>query len=186
MKNLITLPDNLPVPVDDGSCDHLPGTRIPSVALMATSGETVDLGTLSGIVLVYFYPMIGRPDSPPLIGWNEIPGARGCTPQSCAFRDHYAELQRFKARVFGVSAQPLEDQQEAKARLELPFELLNDSNFTLTEAMHLPTFEYTGSRLIKRLTVIADNGIIQKVFYPVFPPNRNAEDVIEWLGNNNT
>jgi len=181
MKDLAKLPDNLPVPVDDGACAHLPDMRIPSVPLNATSGAIIDLSTLPGIVVIYFYPMIGRPDGPPMVGWNESPGARGCTPQSCAFRDTHAELNGFGARVFGVSAQPLDDQREAKGRLKLPFELLNDGQFTLTEAMHLPTFEYMKSRLIKRLTIIAIEGIIQKVFYPVFPPDRNAEDVIVWL-----
>jgi len=185
MKDLSKLPGNLPVPIDDGACTHLPGTRIPSVPLVATSGETVNLGTLPGTVVAYIYPMIGRPDSPPLLGWNDIPGARGCTPQSCAFRDHYTELNSLGSKVFGVSAQPLEDQKEAKARLGLPFELLNDSRFALAEAMRLPTFEYAKSLLLKRLTIVAKNGIIQKVFYPVFPPDRNAEDVIEWLKNEN-
>jgi peroxiredoxin len=181
MKDLSQLPDNLPIPVDDGACAHLLGARMPSIPLVATSGESIDMGRLPGVVVAYFYPMIGRPDGPPLVGWNEIPGARGCTPQSCAFKDHHTELKSFAATVFGVSAQPLEDQKEAKARLELPFELLNDSHFALTEAMSLPTFEYNNSRLIKRLTVIAVNGVIQKVFYPVFPPNRNAEEVLEWF-----
>lgn len=181
MKDLYKLPDNLPIPVDDGACDHLCGASIPSTSLMATSGECINLSALTGAVVVYFYPMIGRPDSPPLVGWNEIPGARGCTPQSCAFRDHYPELKGFTSNIFGVSSQPLEDQKEAKARLDLPYELLNDSEFTLTDAMRLPTFEYMNLRLIKRLTVISVNGIIQKVFYPVFPPNQNANDVFEWF-----
>jgi peroxiredoxin len=181
MKDLSTLPDNLPIPVDDGACDHLLGSRIPSIALLATSGDSVNLSALPGMVVVYFYPMIGRPDSLPLVGWNEIPGARGCTPQSCGFRDHYAKLTGLRAKVFGVSAQPLEDQIEAKTRLGLPFELLNDSGYALTDGMRLPTFEYERSRLIKRLTVIAIDGIITKVFYPVFPPDRSAEDVFEWL-----
>lgn len=181
MKDLFKLPDDLPVPVDDGACAHLPGTRMPSVPLVATSGATVTLGALPGTVIVYFYPMIGRPDGPPLVGWNEIPGARGCTPQSCAFRDHHADLLRFDAKVFGVSAQSLEDQRDAKSRLGLGFELLNDSDFALTDAMQLPTFEFEKMRLIKRLTVVAVDGIISKVFYPVFPPDRNAQDVVEWL-----
>jgi peroxiredoxin len=185
MKDLSKLPENLPAPIDDGACAHLSGTRTPSVSLVATTGETVDLGTLPGIVVVYFYPMIGRPDSPPLVGWNEIPGARGCTPQSCAFRDYHAELNGLGAKIFGVSAQPLDDQKEARSRLKLPFELLNDSQFVLTKAMRLPTFNYMKSRLIKRLTIVAVDGIIRKVFYPVFPPDRNAEDVIEWLKNEN-
>jgi peroxiredoxin len=183
MKDLSRLPENLPVPVDDGACAHFLGTRIPSVPLVATSGGSVDLGAIAGTVVVYFYPMIGRPDSPPLVGWNEIPGARGCTPQSCAYRDHHAELIGLGATVFGVSAQPLEDQKEAKRRLGLHFELLNDGGFALAEAMHLPTFEYAGSRLIKRLTLVAVDGVIRKVFYPVFPPDRDAENVVEWLAN---
>lgn len=181
MKDLSLLPDNLPVPADDGACAHLPGTRVPWVPLVATSGETINIGALSGTVVAYFYPMIGRPDGAPLVGWNEIPGARGCTPQSCAFRDHYAELARRHAKIFGISAQPLKDQHDAKVRLELPFELLNDSDFALTNAMRLPTFEYENARLIKRLTLVAVDGIVRKVFYPVFPPNRNAEDVVHWL-----
>lgn len=184
MKDLSKLPDNLPIPVDDGACAHLLESRIPSVALDATSGGIINLGKLSGIIVIYFYPMTGRPDSPALVGWNEIPGARGCTPQSCAFRDYHDELERLDVKVFGVSAQSLEDQKEAKIRLELPFELLNDSEFSLTEAMRLPTFEYENSRLMKRLTVVSIDGVIKKVFYPVFPPNQNAADVIEWLGNN--
>jgi peroxiredoxin len=181
MRDLFKLPDNLPIPVDDGACAHLLGTRVPSVPLVATSGDIVNLGALPGTVVVYFYPTIGRPEAPPLVGWNEIPGARGCTPQSCAFRDHYAELSSSGAKVFGVSAQPLEDQKEAKARFGLPFELLNDSGFELAEAMRLPTFEYANARLIKPITFIAVDGVIRKVFYPVFPPDRNAEDVVEWL-----
>lgn len=183
MKDLFKVPDNLPTPVDDGACDHLQGSHLPSVSLAATSGAAVNLGSLSGTVVIYFYPMTGRPDSAPMIGWNEIPGARGCTPQSCSFRDHHAELMHFATGVFGVSAQPLEDQQEAKNRLALPFELLNDSSFALTKALRLPTFEYNGVKLIKRLAIIVVDGIIRKVFYPVFPPDQNAEEVINWLNN---
>jgi len=183
MKDLTKLPDNLPVPIDDGACAHLPGMRIPSLPLNSTSGDMVDLSTLPGTVVLYFYPLIGRPDGPPMVGWNDIPGARGCTPQSCAFRDKFAELNDLGARVFGISAQALDEQREAKGRLKLPFDLLNDSQFVLTEAMHLPTFEYMQSRLIKRLTIVVIDGIIQKFFYPVFPPDRNAEDVIMWLEN---
>ncbi len=181
MKDLTSLPDNLPVPVDDGACDHLAGMHLPSLTLAATSGEAVNLGTMSGTIVVYFYPMIGRPDSPPLVGWNEIPGARGCTPQSCAFRDQHTALLHFTDHIFGASAQPLADQQEAQQRLGLPFVLLNDSDFALTKALRLPTFEYQGRQLIKRLTLIVVDGIIRKVFYPVFPPDKNAEEVIAWF-----
>ena len=184
MKDLSKLPDNLPIPADDGACDHLLGTSIPAVSIASTSGKTIDLGELVGITVFYFFPMIGRPDAPPLIGWNEIPGARGCTPQSCAFRDHYAEIKKYAANVFGVSAQPLPDQMEAKNRLGLPFDLLHDGDFILTDALNLPTFHYENKKLIKRLTIISLDGVIRKVFYPVFPPNRNAEEVLEWLNAN--
>ena len=181
MKDLHTLPKNLPVPIDDGACAHLLGSRIPAIALRATSGHSVDLSTYPGWLVVYFYPMLGRPDNPPLVGWNEIPGARGCTPQACAFRDRRVELKQLGVEVFGVSTQALVDQQEAHARLHLPFELLNDENFSLAGALRLPTFEYAGLHLIKRLTVIALDGLIKKVFYPVFPPDENAGAVIAWL-----
>lgn len=181
LKDLYTLPDNLPVPVDDGACAHLEGGRLPSIPLPSTSERKVDLSAETGIVVIYFYPMIGRPDAPPMLGWNEIPGARGCTPQSCAFRDQYAELRDLGAKVYGVSSQSLADQKEAVVRLHLPFELLSDSAFGLASALRLPTFEYNASRLIKRLTLIVENGAIRKVFYPVFPPNQNAADVIAWL-----
>ncbi|WP_237246318.1 peroxiredoxin [Sideroxyarcus emersonii] len=184
MKNLHVLPDDLPVPQDDGACAHLHGMQMPSISLASTSGRTVDLGSESGMVVAYFYPMTGRPDAPPMIGWNEIPGARGCTPQTCAFRDHHAELRGLGATVYGVSAQAQEDQKEAVQRLHLPFELLSDSAFELTSALHLPTFEYNSLRLIKRLTLIIEDGRIRKVFYPVFPPNENADNVIAWLRTN--
>ena len=181
MKDLHVLPDDLPVPVDDGACDHLEGSQVPSLGLESTSGRKVDLSSEQGITVIYFYPLIGRPDSPPMIGWNEIPGARGCTPQSCAFRDQYAELRDLGANVYGASAQLLADQKEAVQRLHLPFELLNDSSLALASALNLPTFEYNSLRLIKRLTLVVENGTIHKVFYPVFPPNQNAADVIDWL-----
>lgn len=184
MKNLYVLPSDLPVPLDDGACDHLASMPLPSVALISTSGHKVNLSTERGIVVIYCYPMIGKPDSPPMIGWNEIPGARGCTPQSCAFRDHYAELNELNAKVYGVSSQSITDQEEAAQRLHLPFELLSDSAFELTTALKLPTFNYNSVRLIKRLTLIIENATISKVFYPVFPPNENATEVISWLREN--
>ena len=181
IKDLHTLPTNLPVPVDDGACDHLLGSTLPSVLLASTTGKTVDLSAYAGTLVIYFYPMLGRPDSPPLIGWNGIPGARGCTPQTCAFRDLDAELKQLGVEVFGVSAQHFADQQEAHARLQLPFALLNDQQLTFAHALKLPTFEYAGTHLIKRLTIIVTGGLIRKVFYPVFPPNNNAREVIAWL-----
>lgn len=180
-KDLHSLPANLPVPVDDGACDHLMGSTLPPVSLASTTGKTVDLSTYTGRLVIYFYPMLGRPDSPPLIGWNDVPGARGCTPQTCAFRDSHVELKQLGVEMFGVSAQRLEDQQEAHARLQLPFVLLNDGQLALAQALKLPTFEYAGTRLIKRLTIIATGGHIRKVFYPVFPPDKNAREVITWL-----
>lgn len=175
------MPDDLPVPVDDGACDHLPGARMPSVALESTSGSIVDPGAVEGMAVYFFYPMNGSPDAPPMIGWNDIPGARGCTPQSCSFRDNHARLEKPGVKVFGVSSQPLVDQREAHARLALPFALLNDSRLELARAMNLPTFEYASSVFIKRITVIVEDGIIRKVFYPVFPPDRNVHEVIDWV-----
>jgi peroxiredoxin len=180
--NLYDLPKDLPVPRDDGACAHLPGTKLPAVRLQATGGETVDVSKLKGMTVIYIYPRTGRPDeaSPP--GWNAIPGARGCTPQSCAFRDHFQELQRAgAAQVYGLSAQSPADQREAAARLHLPFELLSDEKLEFARALRLPTFEIAGMTLIKRITLIARDGVIGKVFYPVFPPDRNAGEVLAWL-----
>lgn len=179
--NLYELPENLPVPVDDGACDHLSGMELPSVPLLSTAGRIVDLGSLPGRTVVYCYPRTGRPDREPPHGWNEIPGARGCTPQSCAFRDHYQELQALGASVVGLSTQSRDYQQEAVERLHLPFELLSDSELAFSRALQLPTFEVDSMTLIKRLTLIIFDGRIEKVFYPVFPPDKNAEEVINWL-----
>jgi peroxiredoxin len=175
------LPRDLPVPVDDGACAHLPGLGLPAVALPSTAGRLVDLAALPGRTVVYVYPRTGRPDQDPPRGWSEIPGARGCTPQSCAFRDHHAELAALGARVFGLSTQDTAYQREAVERLHLPFELLSDDRLRFARALRLPTFEVEGMTLIRRLTLIGDGGRIAKVFYPVFPPDRNAGDVIAWL-----
>jgi peroxiredoxin len=175
------LPKNLPEPTDDGGADHLPGARIPPVSLMSTAGEPVDLSALAGRTVVYCYPLMGRPDSEMPQGWDEIPGARGCTPQSCAFRDHHEELRTLGARVFGLSTQSTGYQREAVERLHLPYELLSDEDLDFTEALSLPTFEAEGTVLLKRLTMVIDDGRIEKVFYPVFPPDKNAVEVIGWL-----
>lgn len=148
---------------------------------MSTAGELVNLSTLAGRTVVYCYPRTGRPDQDLLHGWDDIPGARGCTPQSCAFRDHHEELRSVGARVFGLSTQNTEYQQEAVERLSLPFELLSDENLEFVAALGLPTFEVESETLIKRLTMIIRCGRIEKVFYPVFPPHKNAEDVVGWL-----
>lgn len=182
--NLYELPKDLPVPQDDGACDHLPGMRISSVPLMSTAGGLVDLATLPGRTVLYCYPRTGRPDRDPPKGWNEVPGARGCTPQSCAFRDHHRELQALGARLFGLSTQSTEYQKEAAERLHLPFELLSDSELAFAGALRLPTFEMEGLVLIKRLTLILSDGKIEKVFYPVFPPDKNAQEVAAWLSGN--
>ncbi len=183
-QSVYELPEGTPVPTDDGASDHLPGMRLPSVALISTSGDTVDLSSLPGKSVVYCYPMTGRPDRDLPQGWDEIPGARGCTPQSCAFRDHHEELRMLGAHVFGLSTQSTGYQREAVERLHLPFELLSDEDLAFAEAISLPTFEAEGMVLLKRLTFVAKDGRIEKVFYPVFPPNRNAEEVVDWLLQN--
>ncbi|MDQ5826416.1 MAG: peroxiredoxin [Chloroflexota bacterium] len=178
------LPSNLPVPADDGACAHLPGMRVPSLLLPATSGHPVDLADLPGRTIVYCYPRTGLPDRPSPEGWDAIPGARGCTPQSCAFRDHHQELQILEARVFGLSTQTTDYQREAAQRLHLPFPLLSDSNLAFTNALRLPTFEFEGAELLKRVTMVLHDGVIEHVFYPVFPPDENAGEVVAWLVNN--
>jgi len=179
--NLNQLPDNLPVPVNDGAVEHLKGTKLPNASFTATNNKLVNIQNQPGVVVFYIYPMTGRPDTPLPDGWDDIPGARGCTPQSCSFRDHYSEIQTLNANVFGLSTQSTNYQIEAKERLHLPFELLSDAHFTLRASLKLPTFEAAGMELYKRITLIARDGIISKVFYPVFPPDENAEEVLSWL-----
>jgi peroxiredoxin len=179
--NLQKLPEGLPEPTDDGAADHLPGTRIPPLPLISTAGEPVDLSSLPGRTVVYCYPLTGRPDMKLPAGWDEIPGARGCTPQSCAFRNHHEELRALGTRVFGLSTQSTGYQKEAAVRLRLPYELLSDEGLRFAQTLGLPTFEVEGMVLLKRLTMIIDDGRIEKVFYPVFPPDKNAEEVLEWL-----
>ena len=175
------LPAGLPRPVDDGGCAHLPGMRLPSVPLASTVGGVVDLAALPGRTVVYCYPMTGRPGVPLPQGWDAIPGARGCTPQSCAFRDHYAELRALGAQVFGLSAQDTAYQREARDRLHLPFALLSDEELAFARALRLPTFEVEGMTLLRRLTLVLRDGRVEHVFYPVFPPDANAGQVIAWL-----
>ena len=182
--NIYELPRDLPVPVDDGACNHLPGMLIPSIPLPSTAGPPVDLARLPGRTVVYCYPRTGRPDQEIPPGWDAIPGARGCTPESCGFRDHYHELQRLGAVVFGLSTQDTAYQREAVDRLHLPFALLSDADLAFAHALRLPTFEVAGMTLIKRLTLIVRDGRIEKVFYPVFPPDTHAETVLGWLAEN--
>jgi peroxiredoxin len=180
--NPYVLPDDLPVPVDDGAADHLEGAEMPAISLPTTSGDALDLREAArGTLVLYVYPRTGRPGEPLPEGWNDIPGARGCTPQSCAFRDHFGELRTLGADVLGMSAQPLPDQIEFAERVELPYPILSDLELALADALALPTFEVAGMRLYRRLTVVARAGRIVKAFYPVFPPDRNAADVVAWL-----
>jgi peroxiredoxin len=172
----------IPAPPDDGEARHLPGTRMPSIALPATDGTTVDLSSPPGRVVVYAYPRTGVPGVPSLEGWDLIPGARGCTPQSCAFRDHFAELKGLGvSALFGLSTQDTAYQREAADRLHLPFALLSDEDLNLARAIRLPTFVVGGMTLLKRLTLVIKDGTIEHVFYPVFPPDRNAAEVLAWL-----
>ena len=182
MHDPLALPDDLPVPADDGATRHLTGMPIPSLALEATDRSQVDLSRCRGRTVVYAYPRTGRPGQPLPSGWDAIPGARGCTPQSCSFRDHYAELRSLGVQqVFGLSTQDSAYQREAVARLHLPFPLLSDAAFELTSALNLPTFEVEGMRLIKRLVLVIVDGVITRVFYPVFPPDQSAAEVLAWL-----
>jgi peroxiredoxin len=184
MADTIDAPNwsDIPAPVDDGATEHLAGERMPSVLLAATSGSAIDLSAQRGRTVVYAYPRTGRPGVANPEGWDMIPGARGCTPQSCAFRDEFAELRRLGVeRVFGLSTQDRAYQREAADRLQLPFVLLSDHDLKLTRELQLPTFETHGMTLLKRFTLVIDDGTITHVFYPVFPPDRSARDVIEWL-----
>jgi peroxiredoxin len=181
---MIEAPDwsTIPAPEDDGAAKHLVGLKLPSVPLPATDGSTVDLATLAGRSVVYAYPRTGRPDTPNPDGWDAIPGARGCSPQSCAFRDHFQELRDLGVdHLYGLSTQTTEYQREAAERLHLPFAILSDEGLALANAIGLPTFETSGMTLLKRLTLVIRDGTVEHVFYPVFPPDRNAGDVVAWL-----
>ena len=183
--DLYSIPDGLPVP-DDGACDHLTGVQLPSMALSSTEGTLVDLRSSRARTALYAYPRTGRADEPGSDGWDATPGARGCTPQSCGFRDHHDELPLLGARVYDLSTQSTDYQREAVARLHLPFPLLSDSALTFAGALGLPTFEFEprgseSSTPLRRLALVIRGGCICKVFYPVFPPGRNAADVIAWL-----
>jgi len=182
MHNPNVLPAGIPAPQDDGGARHLSGMKLPDLALPATSGSAVNLSKLKGRTIVYVYPRTGVPgvDTPP--GWDEIPGARGCTPQSCGFRDHFADLKRLGvAQLYGLSTQDTAYQTEAATRLHLPFAILSDEKLALTKAMKLPTFTTSGMTLLKRMALVIDDGKIAKVFYPVFPPDKNAAEVVAWL-----
>lgn len=181
--DVYSLPDDLPVPGDDGACDGLEGQSLPDLVLPATSGGRLELRGLGsdGAAVLFIYPMTGKPGEPLPPGWDLIPGARGCTPQSCAFRDLHGEFAERGVTVSGLSAQSPQDQLEFSERVHLRFPLLSDPGLRLAEERGLPTFETAGMRLYKRVTLIVRDGAIAKVFYPVFPPDRNAAEVLAWL-----
>jgi peroxiredoxin len=181
MTNLNQLPTDLPVPQDDGACNHLVGMPLPNVALLATDGSMVNLSQLAGRLVIYCYPMTGQPNVPLPEGWDQIPGARGCTPQSCAFRDHYQELQALNANVFGLSVQSTEYQREMATRLHLPFQVLSDEQYQFQKALNLPTFVAAGMTLLKRVTLISHLGRIEAVHYPIFPSDSDPAWVLDYL-----
>lgn len=176
------LPPGIPAPEDDGAARHLPGAKLPDLSLPATDGAPVNLSELGGRTVVYVYPRTGVPGVDPPEGWDQIPGARGCTPQSCAFRDHFGELRRLGvSHLYGLSTQDTDYQREVAIRLHLPFALLSDEKLALAAALKLPTFSVSGMTLLKRMALVLDDAAITKVFYPVFPPDKNAAEVVAWL-----
>lgn len=180
--NPLVLPDDLPVPADDGAARHLAGARLPEIALPATDGSRVVLAALPGRTVVYVYPRTGQPGVPAPDGWDDIPGARGCTPQSCGFRDHFDDLKRLGVTaLYGLSTQDTAYQREAVVRLHLPFAILSDAELRLTQALKLPTFTTAGMTLLKRMAWVIEDGVIVRALYPVFPPDQSAEQVIDWL-----
>lgn len=181
MSHATTLPPDLPVPEDDGACDHLPGSAVPDIPLSTTTGERVSLKTATGRHVVFCYPRTAGPNESVPDDWNAIPGARGCTPESCAFRDLYQAFQVQGVDIYGLSAQPSAEQVEVKTRLHLPYPLLSDDDLAFASAMNLPTFQWRDTTCIKRLTLVIRDGVVDHVFYPVFPPNTHASTVLDWL-----
>src|SRR5947207_7943042 len=181
-NHFFELPHDLPVPIDDGACDHLVGLEVPRARLASTASRLVSLHAVpTQRVVVYCYPRTGTPGVPVPKEWDLIPGARGCTPETCSFRDHHAQLRSLGAEIFGLSTQTTAYQQEFVQRLQLPFEILSDADFVFTKALRLPTFEFNRMTLIKRLTLIIERGCITRVFYPIFPPDKHAAEVVHWL-----
>lgn len=183
VSDYMSLPSDLPAPEDDGAADHLAGLEMPPITLSGTAGSRVALDDLGpGRTVLYIYPLSGRPGVDLPDGWDAIPGARGCTPEACGFRDHHADLRAAgAAAVFGLSSQSTDYQAELAERLDLPFEILSDPGFAVADALRLPTFTADGDRLYTRLTLVVADGRIEHVFYPVFPPDQHAGEVLRWL-----
>jgi peroxiredoxin len=181
LADVVKLPENLPPPVDDGACDHLPGMTMPKIQLPTTGGGAIDLGNLPGRTVIYAYPRTRPPHEAARDEWDMIPGARGCTPETCAFRDHHAELRGLGASVYGLSTQSTAFQQEVVDRLHLPFALISDERLGLVTALRLPTMVFDGATLIRRLTLVVRGDAVEHVFYPIFPPDRHAAEVRAWL-----
>lgn len=184
MSDYLSIPDDLPAPVDDGAADHLAGAAMPDLNLSTSDGGRVALADLgSGRTVIYLYPMTGQPDVALPEGWDLIPGARGCTPESCGFRDHFRDLHAAGAeRVYGMSSQDTAYQAEAVERLGLPFPMISDPKLALADELDLPTFSAPGhERLYARLTLMVRGGRIEHAFYPIFPPDEHAGEVLAWL-----
>ena len=184
-SSYLDLPDNLPIPQDDGAADHLRGTKLDSILLAATNGSKIDLSKLTGTTVVFIYPMTGVPGVALPDGWDDIPGARGCTPQACSYRDKYPELMKYASQLFGLSTQTSAYQAELKNRVHLPYEILSDSNLQLQKGLSLPTFFVNNATLLKRLTLIIKDGVISKVHYPVFPSDKDVDWVLAQLAQSN-
>ena len=184
MTNLNQLPTDLPIPQDDGAADHLVGMHLPAISLATTTASRFNLGESKGRLVIYCYPMTGQPNVALPDGWDQIPGARGCTPQSCSFRDHHQDLRALGAEVVGLSVQSTEYQQEMADRLHLPFPVLSDDGYQLQHALQLPTFVAAGMTLLKRITLIVNNGVIEAVHYPIFPSDSDPAWVMDYLKNN--
>ena len=182
---LNSIPNNLSVPKDDGLCKHLLGMEIPEISLLTSNGDYIKLRRKESFrIVMYFYPMTGRPDKPLPKNWNDIPGARGCTPENCSFRDNYDELVKLNALPIGITSQSIEDIKEMVRRLKINFDILSDYNLSFAKSLKLPTFSVDSAVYIKRLTLIVDNYKIVKVFYPVFPSDKHINDVLNWLKEN--
>lgn len=186
MTNLNQLPTDLPIPEDDGSTAHLIGMKLPDISLAATSGYPINLANIKGKLVIYCYPMTGQPNVALPDGWDQIPGARGCTPQSCSFRDHYQELKALGAEVIGLSVQTTHYQKEMADRLHLPFPVVSDADYQFQKALNMPTFLAAGMTLLKRVTLIAHNGVIEAVHYPIFPSDSDPAWVIDYLKAHNS